>query len=142
MKRGWVGCIVLVFGLMSMAAPAAAASDAWKNTLRGLNTYMSGVAAVKKRDYAKGIARLSSVVDTYSGAKWQEGAHYWLAYACLAHDNPKRDIEKSQVYFRRLLKNFPKSSYRWDAENYLKLIDDVLQPRREVKRIKEEMLKE
>lgn len=143
MQGRWIGVLILTCVTIGGAAfPARAASSGLKNTLRGWNAYSKGSAAVKKKDYAKGIALLSQVVDTFAGAKWQDGAHYWLAFAFLAHDNPKRDLERAQMYYRRLLRNFPKSRHRWDAENYLKLIDDVLQPRREVKRIKEELLKE
>lgn len=142
MSGKWIVLGVLLFGIIGMETPAGAAPASVKNTLRGFNAYLSGVAAVKKRDYGKGIARLTDVVDTYPGARWQDAAQYWLAHAHLAHDNPNRNIEKAQTCFRRLLKDFPKTSRRWDAENYLKLIEEVLQPRREVRRIKEGLLKE
>lgn len=137
-----VWSMVVLLGMMGTETSAQTVRPSFKNTIRGLNHYRSGLTAVKRRDYRKGIERLTEVVDTYPGARWQDAAHYWLAYAHLAHDNPKRNIEKAQSLFRRLLRDFPTTRYRWEAENYLKLIEEVLQPRREVKRIKEGMMKE
>ncbi len=136
--------VLVLAGLFAAVSwtPAVEAKTTFRARMAGLGMYLEGVTAVKKRDYDKGIRYLTPLVDTHPDAKWQDGAHYWLGFAHLAHDNPKRDIDKARTALRRLIKSYPKSGHRWDAENFLKLIEDVLQPQREVKRIKQEMLKE
>lgn len=138
----WILAAVYIWAVPGGGCPEARAKTEIKATIQGWNSYLKGVGHVKKKQYDTGIVYLSNLTETHPRANWQDDAHYWLAYAYLAHDNPKRDIKKAQAYFRRLIKNYPKTKHRWNAENYLKLIEEVLQPRREVDRIKQELLKE
>ncbi len=91
--------------------------------------------------YRQALARQREIARKFRGAKRGEQAQYRIGRLLVDPRNPERDYARASHEFQTLLRRYPRTRLRDEAQSWVTLLDEIVQARRENAELREDMKK-
>lgn len=90
-------------------------------------------------EYEQAIKENERVLKKNPENPWQDEVLFNLGYLYAYYDNPQKDYHKSMIYFKRLITEFPLSSFRKEGNVWLVILSEILSKEETINSLREEI---
>ncbi|MBE0460273.1 MAG: outer membrane protein assembly factor BamD [Candidatus Aminicenantes bacterium] len=93
----------------------------------------------KQAKYEQALRENEMILEKHPENPWQDEVLFNLACLYAYYDNPQKDYNKAIIYFQRLIKEFPQSSYQKESNLWLAILGEILSKERKTNNLRDEI---
>lgn len=79
----------------------------------------------KQAKYEQALRENEMILEKHPENPWQDEVLFNLACLYVCYDNPQKDYNKAIIYFQRLIKEFPQSSFQKESKVWLAILNEI-----------------
>jgi outer membrane protein assembly factor BamD (BamD/ComL family) len=94
---------------------------------------------LKQGKYDLALKKNKLIEEKYPENPWQDEVFFNLGCLFAYYDNPQKNFGKAKIYFQRIVREFPQSSFQKESQVWLAILNELLIKEEEINRIEKEV---